>query len=324
MDCAVILGAGFSHVAGLPLAGQMFDVKPFVTSEGALRRFDEVLLAWDKWQESHPDKGPEQFLEHLWHSLTEGFLWAYAVELLGAALATPQSDARMSLRYGQTILRPAWCSAHQRFWDRVLRTFSVRGVVTTNYDVLIERGLRHKRMQRPPRPGIHYGGIPHPQLLHGLAAPWTVEKPQREVQLQGSVPLYKLHGSLNWSKEGSCLKMYLDLRPAFRHGGDAAIVPPMPEKEVPPWLKPVWRDAEACLAQSPVWLVCGYSMPRYDHTVREMLARSARAGQLSKLIIMDPASTALASEWTTITACNDVHATAGLPEGLDYLPGQLW
>ena len=41
-----------------------------------------------------------------------------------------------------------------------------------------------------------------------------------------------LHGSLNWSRAGEGLELFQDLRPAFRGGGDAAIIPPVPEKEI--------------------------------------------------------------------------------------------
>ena len=39
--------------------------------------------------------------------------------------------------------------------------------MTTNYDILIERELRHKGMRRVFGPGFYYGGIPKPQLLRG-------------------------------------------------------------------------------------------------------------------------------------------------------------
>ena len=44
----------------------------------------------------------------------------------------------------------------------------LQAVITFNYDLLIERGLRHLQMRRG-RPGIYYGGFPRPQVLKGLA-----------------------------------------------------------------------------------------------------------------------------------------------------------
>jgi hypothetical protein len=65
--------------------------------------------------------------------------------------------------------------------------------------------------------------------------------------MTGSVPIFKLHGSLNWSLEGGKVIMYQDARAAFRKGGNAAIVPPVPEKSIPLWLKEVWEESNVAL-----------------------------------------------------------------------------
>ena len=59
---AVILGAGFSHVAGLPLANDLFNSDVLVTSKAAERRYTAVLDGWQTWKSTHRDQGPEQFL----------------------------------------------------------------------------------------------------------------------------------------------------------------------------------------------------------------------------------------------------------------------
>src|SRR5580704_9943621 len=43
---AVILGAGFSYVAGLPLAKDLFDCEFFIPSKAAGDRFETVLQNW--------------------------------------------------------------------------------------------------------------------------------------------------------------------------------------------------------------------------------------------------------------------------------------
>ncbi len=53
--------------------------------------------------------------------------------------------------------------------------------------------------------------------------------------------------------------MYQDVRPAYRSGGNAAIIPPIPEKPVPSWLENVWREAEVALRNCDTWVICGYS-----------------------------------------------------------------
>ena len=51
----------------------------------------------------------------------------------------------------------------------------------------------------------------------------TEDAEDSHVEMDGAIPVYRLHGSLNWSRVGDELKLFQDLRPAFRHGGDAAI-----------------------------------------------------------------------------------------------------
>src|ERR1035437_8673970 len=93
-SCTVFLGAGFSHAAGLPLAATLFDCRTIISSQEARHRFGAVWKAWDKWKEENPGLGSEQFLAKLHSSTTLGVHWTWAVELIGAVLATPLSDPR--------------------------------------------------------------------------------------------------------------------------------------------------------------------------------------------------------------------------------------
>lgn len=138
------------------------------------------------------------------------------------------------------------------------------------------RDKPHRRMTRVFGPGCYYGGIPKPQLLQGTQLPWAYQG--NYFELEGAIPVYKLHGSLNWSRAGDGLELFQDRRPAFRGGGDAAIIPPVPEKEIPAWLRPVWSGAEEELARAEAWTVCGYSLPSYDVAITELLRRAATAG----------------------------------------------
>lgn len=101
-------------------------------------------------------------------------------------------------------------------------------------------------------PGNEWKVAPAGSLLPG-AERRTEDAEDSHVEMDGAIPVYKLHGSLNWSRVGDELELFQDLRPAFRHGGDAAIVPPVPEKEIPAWLRPVWSSAEAELGALSSW-----------------------------------------------------------------------
>ena len=316
---ALILGAGFSHVAGLPLAKDLFDSEFLIPSREAKRRYEAVLREWRAWKSVHPTQGPEQFLSELYRTATRGPIpWAWAAELVAAILATPLPRDRgpYQARYGGRITRPVNVADHEAFWAVACSRFRVTAVVTTNYDLLVERGLRHRPMRRSNRPGIYYGGLGRPQVLKGTALPFSAAKPDRFIELEGTIPLYKLHGSLNWGLEAGALRLYQDLRPAFRHGGDAQIVPPVVEKEAPTWLLDVWEGARQALTSCSTWLVCGYSLPTYDRAITQLVAEAGTAGALTRIILMDPYATDLASRWQAVAPNAKLHLLPGLPEAL--------
>src|SRR5580704_11720604 len=319
---AVILGAGFSYVAGLPFAKDLFDCEFFIPSKAAEQRFAAVLQSWRAWQSMHGEHGPEQFLTEIYRSPKIGPVpWSWATEMVAAVLATPLRHDRgpFQTRYAGRITRPVNVPEHNRFWDVVLSHFSISGVLTTNYDLLAARGLGHHPMQRPERPGFHYRGLSRPQILKGTALPFSVVKAEREIELVGTIPVYKLHGSLNWGLRKGVLSLYQDSRPAFRHGGDAQIVPPIFEKEAPSWLADVWNEARQALASCSTWIVCGYSMPHYDRSIIQLFIDAAKNGILTEIILLDPNSQMLLERWNVIVPGTKVRALPGLPEGLTRL-----
>ncbi|NIM10943.1 MAG: hypothetical protein GTO45_03060 [Candidatus Aminicenantes bacterium] len=315
-----LLGAGYSFVAGLPLAKDIFDTDVIVFSQGAEERFDKVWEDYTTWREKNPSLASELYLVELF----EGDLdltrppFSWAVELVAAVLATPRGDDAKGIlgRYHGRITQSSWCSLHVYFFSNILRLFGDSSVVTTNYDLLIERSLRHRPMKRVFGPGFYYGGIERPQVLEGLARPF--KDSQRFVQLEGALAVYKLHGSLNWSIEKGRIRMYQDMRPAFRHGGTAAIVPPIPEKKAPPWLLTIWKAAEQELSSADVWIVCGYSLPDYDRSIHELLANAAGSAK-KRIFIMDPLSEDLATKFQRIASFAEVIPLRGLPEGVEDL-----
>jgi len=321
-----IIGAGYSYVAGLPLTRDLFSTDVDVVSDAAGYRFRAVWEDYRRWQDENPPQNPEEYLADLYGNilrrLAPRFTWA--VELIAAVLATPRGpDLRpISPRYGVRVINPSHCAAHANFWRVVMSPFDEVGVVTTNYDLFVERSLRHRPMRRGFGPGCYYGGLPRPQLLIGTTLPFSVLKPERWVELTGAVPIYKLHGSLNWSKAKDGLETYQDLRPAFRHGGDAAIVPPVLEKDVPPWLRPIWSGAEKTLSEAECWIVCGYSLPTYDVAVNQLLRRAAE-GRVKHIFVLDPNGSDLHHRYLSIAPRSEVHCLRGLPRGTSELQDTL-
>lgn len=319
---AVILGAGFSHVAGLPLAKDLLNSEFFVTSKAAQRRFITVLQSWRAWRSMHPEQGPEQFLTEIYRNPKMSSVpWPWANEFVAAVLATPLPHDRgaYQARYAGKITRPVNVPEHNAFWDLMLSRFALTAVVTTNYDLLAERGLRHRPMRRPKRPGIYYGGLARPQILKGTALPFSVTKPERQIELDGGIPLYKLHGSLNWGFEAGVLALYQDNRPAFRHGSDAQIVPPLLEKEAPAWLVDVWIGATQALSSCSTWIVAGYSLPPYDQAITQVFTDAAAARVVTKIFLLDPNAEVLRDRWRAAAPGVEIHPLPGLPDGLTTL-----
>lgn len=330
-----------------------------ISSDGAVDRFRAVWRDYDAWSSQHPLDDVEEYLAGLlrdhqstiWslnekcalreltlqrtaalHDLQRRlpfelhpvpaqpappFKWA--AELIGAVLATPlpSDNIKVNFRYASRITTPLHCGAHSAFWREITRKASRLAVITTNYDLLIERGLRHKPMIRTFGPGCYYGGISRPQWLRGTLQIGAYH--EVDLELDGAVPVYKLHGSLNWSVAAGDLEFFQDLRSAFRRGGDAAIIPPMLEKDIPSWLLSVWQGAEEELSRARTWVVCGYSLPFYDQAVTQMLGRASKAGPLERIIILDPLATDLYARYSVIAPAAELKLLPGLPGALDEL-----
>lgn len=321
---SIILGAGYSHVAGLPMATNLLDDSVYVTSKGAERRFQAVRAAWTTFRDANPGTWPEQFLTAAYRNpRNHNIAWEWAVELVAATLASPRgADVPVvrNIRYSGRLTKEVQSESLAKFWD-VLCHEDLKGVLTTNYDLLAERGLRHRPFKRRKRLGFYYGGLPRPQRLKGLAQPWTVHDPQRVLVLESVLPLFKLHGSLNWTRELGEFLLYQDMRPAFRNRADAMIVPPVTEKETPSWLTEVWNGASSCLKASERWIVCGYSLPPYDLAVLHLLRRSSCS--VREICLVDPFGSALTPRWQEVAPQARVSSFAGLPTGLRPLSQHL-
>ncbi len=321
---AVILGAGWSVPAGLPPASALFDGDLQAGSLAAYRRLSRVQAAYETWAERQADPKAEIFLRESYESRWYPVPWPHVVEYVQARLASPaygDTRSRTSLRYGQRVINRTYCRQHESFWIDLLQRVELSGVITTNYDLLAERSLRHRSVKRPPLPGFYYAGLPKPQVALGQSQPWTVQDRQDRVPLTGTIPLAKLHGSLNWAiEDGECVAIYQDVRAAFRHGGTAAIVPPIPEKQPPAFLTHVWDEAQELLADADVWVVVGYSLPEYDHAIRDLFDRSA-CRKLHSLELHDPYSEQLQGRWKCLFPTANVLCFPGIARPELYLCG---
>lgn len=305
---AVILGAGFSAAAGVPLASQLLDHKPDVDRVTRQALVERVHAKWLDWH-SRKSGTTEQYLAELDATDPRGFL--DAAHFVGLAITLHMGHLRRVgaqptiVKHNLDRTAPA---ALEDFWHVLCRALTHFSVITTNFDILTERGLRHVPRPRIRRPGFHYGFGPEDLAGGGYPTYTHIQK----IRAAGKVPLLKLHGSISWSVRDGALVKYHDCRPAIR--GDAAIVAPIVEKSVPDYLRPVWTTARNYLANAGAWIVVGYSLPNYDHAVHSLLAEAAR--HVTSIHVFDP-DPAVACRFRSFS--RDVHSYPGLPDGLDHL-----
>ncbi|WP_371381429.1 SIR2 family protein [Sporomusa aerivorans] len=160
--------------------------------------------------------------------------------------------------------------------------------LSTNYDVLIDRALAGREDIV-----LDYGmecSLSRFDDCHGKRMP--------------VVPLYKVHGSLNWSYCPACnslnvvedekgmLKLLADPSPALcsrcRSVKTPVIVPPTYFKDMSnSFLTIVWHKAEASLKDIGHLIFCGYSFPDADMHIKYLLKRiqTSRDDQLKITVI---------------------------------------
>ena len=311
---SVFLGAGFSLLGGVPLASQLFDKQPIVDVISRENLIERVLGGWEDWNNQ---KGgtPEEYLAYL--GANPGKHWFTAVRYVALVVTLGMhrvsiGNQRPTVTHHSLNLAPR-IEEHEDFWTAIFRRTTDVCVLTTNYDILAERGLRLKPKPRIPRPGFHYGDGPE-KLKGGLPGIFH----SRSLNTEGTIPLLKLHGSVSWSLSGNKIDRYHDCRPAIR--GDAAIIAPVTEKSVPSVFQPIWDHAASALAKSDTWIIVGYSFPEYDEAISKLFKSTTKHG--TRIHIMNPDPKAFHRAQSLFKEA-DVLSHQGIPEGLDDLPDIL-
>ena len=309
----LILGAGFSVTAGVPVASQLFERRPEVDRLVRRRLVDRVIQGWNVWH-SRTNGFPEEYLAAL--ARTRGREWHDAVWFVSLAIASRMGELRPvggRLQLTKHYIGRTSIASLEQFWTTLFRIRTDVSVITTNYDILAERGLRSVPRPRVPRPGFNYGF--GSEALAGGGFPHTYA---RRTYAAGHVPVLKLHGSVSWSLERGELVKYHDCRPAIR--GNAAIVAPIIGKTVPPYLRPIWRIAGNHLASANTWIIIGYSLPPYDELVRALLLNAATLATTVHVLDPDPA---VAHRFGALLPKVALHAHPGLPDGTDAIRAVL-
>lgn len=331
MKTAVVLGAGFSFVAGLPLTRSLFDATlglPRAQSPSAAQNHAEVASAYEMWKQRNPTGSAEDWFLELYtlrddalQEKTQGTTWGKAIRFALSRLVDLPNGKNSHYYFGICSYRSH--PVHHKFWRRVEDELKARVVVTLNYDILAEQALHHENEKGRSAPRCYYGGFAHVQAVRKMTN--VVKNEADLVQLGNEFVLYKLHGSLNWAWEhhSPTLKIHDDVRAVFRRNEDVgtpAIIPPIPEKEMPAEFAQIWTEARKSLLTCTRWLVCGYSLPSYDVALYQFFAEILANGRQREILVLAPDSQSLAAKWEAIAPPSArIRALPRLPEAFDHV-----
>lgn len=171
MNLVLLLGAGFSVPAGLPVGNALFEANLVPHSKKASRDIKETLSAWDAWHTGNPHGRAEEFISAVYASnpigqmlrvenhdgLTYAFtrygkgLWHSLVRFIGYRLANPFARFYGTGRSHENIFEARVCDAHKAWWDAILSLSSAGHaltVITLNWDIWVERALRPRPTPR--------------------------------------------------------------------------------------------------------------------------------------------------------------------------------
>lgn len=283
----LFVGAGFSKWAvDLPVASELFDFAIDPHNESEARKLEAVRKIKEGWDAIHPSKLSEQFIADaldfkedqrhlvLWYivrRLSEMFIWREF---------HAQRWRRHTLMIDENRKFEIPGVVKARNFLQQFCSPSSSGIVTSNYDLVVEYALGTK---------VFNYGIRN-QILSGRG-PYPVSTWRNPVRLRGSIPLAKIHGSVSWDEKG----YYTDGRRGLT--GKALIVAPTPEKTPPRSLKHPWKLAKKILRNTSHLVVFGFAFNPYDKAVLTLLQSEGRSVKHILIIDVKPNLATASSLW---------------------------
>lgn len=251
--------------ANLPLASELFDFKINLWGSRELKKLDKVKSLKERWDELNPFGITEQFIADALkyeEVKRKEVLW-YIVRRLSKPFICNEHHAGRLRRHTLMIdeyrkFDVAGILKAQKLLARYL-SLSTSGIITTNYDMIVEYALGTKY--------FNYGVVGQKLIGRG---PYPTSEWRKPVVLKGNIPVAKIHGSVSWD--------YCNCYTNGRRGitGDALIVAPSPEKVPPESLKHVWDLARDILSKSSRMVVFGFAFNPYDEAVLSLIRQSGK------------------------------------------------
>jgi hypothetical protein len=270
----VFLGAGFSKwAANLPLASELFDFDVQCRHTKEQRRLELLQQDKSKWDERNPGGTAEEFIEwcldHAGERAARRVVWYVTRRLSDPFVARMLGGTQSLMIDDHRARKHAGVQNALQFLTRFIG-LGIAGVVTSNYDLLVEYTYGTRT--------FHYGN-PGEQLYGRGKNPWFPWQGV-PVHLGGHLALAKVHGSVSWDES----RRYTDGRCGLN--GKALIVPPRPGKAAPENLAGTWRLAETILAATTRLVVFGFAFNSYDSNLLDLL-RSA-GSNVRQVLLVDP------------------------------------
>ena len=152
-------------------------------------------------------------------------------------------------------------------------------IITLNYDTLLEDALSELSIP------YHYG-LPNSHTQYDDSAKCFLNDDTK------AVPIYKLHGSVNWSKPplwGMKMKVHGSYTEQRKWGVGPLLIPPTWRKEFAGQLAHVWERAVSALETATRIIVIGFSMPAADNHFKYLIGAGLQRNiSLRKFLFVNP------------------------------------
>lgn len=270
---ALFLGAGFSKWAfELPLVNQLFDFNINTTDSSEQRKLELLKSDWVNWLKDNLNHSPELFIYWCMNKSSHRrsrVIW-YVNRRLTEPFMTRISGSYTCAMFDERVVRENDKIIKLNQFLLSLNQYGLKGIITCNYDTLVECALGTS--------GFNYGVVGEQLYGRGLNPqfPWQ----NADVQVTGNISLAKLHGSLSWERG---IK-YTSGKPG--RAGRSLIIPPAPEKTPPIELDDVWSLGGEILLDSQSLILFGFAFNQYDKALLEFL--EIKGKDITSILLIDP------------------------------------
>jgi len=267
----LFFGAGFSKWAiNLPTAAELFDYNIKLWGIRERKKLEELKKIKTAWDRENPSGIPEKFIRLMIESSKKEkqlVTWYIARRLADPFIAESsimttydgrKCQQRRVMMFDDTRRFKIAGIIRAKIFINSLLGPSLQGIITTNYDLLVEYALGTK--------GFNYGK--KMEMLHGQWAMPIRRLRNGPVFLKGELPLIKLHGSISKTEKGYCT----DGRGGIT--GRALIIPPTQNKEIMDFVSTEWKNAEKILKKSSIIIFFGFAFNQYDLNILDLLKKT--------------------------------------------------